>query len=138
MNTMVVLGFDYSPSQIGIAVGQALTATASPLESVAGDDTGGPDWGTIAALIKTWRPETLVVGLPLKEDGGEQENSRRARRFRNQLEDRFGLPAHMMDERFSTLEARSRLASVGKPGADDNPLAATIILESWFAETGMA
>ncbi len=134
MSVAVVLGFDYSTSRIGIAVGQALTATASPLESVAGDHTGGPDWDTIAALISTWKPETLVVGLPLKEDGGEQENSRRARRFRNQLEGRFGLPTHMMDERFSTLEARSRLASAGKQGADDNPLAATIILESWFAE----
>ena len=128
-----LLGFDFGGKQIGVAVGQTLTATASPLQSVTVRDNR-PDWAAIARLVDAWQPDALVVGLPLNMDGTEQEITRAVWRFRNQLESRFHLPVHLADERLSTREARDRLARRGKAYADDDPVAAQVILETWFSD----
>ena len=128
-----LLAFDYGEKNIGVAVGQTLTGTANPLETirVAGSS---PDWDAISRMVKTWKPDALVVGLPLNMDGTEQKVTRRARRFSDQLFGRYRLPVHLVDERLTTREARDRLAAEGRAGSDDHPVAAQIILESWLNE----
>lgn len=128
-----LLGFDYGDRTIGVAAGQTVTGSATPLGTVRVSETG-PDWSAIEGLVASWQPDALVVGLPLKVDGGEQAATRSARSFGEQLARRFGLPVHSVDERFSTIEARRRLAESGRPEADDDPVAAQIILEAWLAE----
>jgi len=128
-----LLAFDYGEKHIGVAVGQTLTGTANPLETIRVTRTS-PDWNAISRIVRTWRPNALVVGLPLNMDGSEQTVSRRARRFGDQLLGRFQLPVHLVDERLTTREARDRLAAEGRGGNDDHPVAAQIILESWLNE----
>ena len=135
------LGFDYGERRIGVAVGQSVTGTASPLSTVRVRG-GEPDWGSIDGLVAAWRPDGLVVGEPLHMDGRPQPMTRRARRFRHALRGRFGLPVHAADERLTTVEARAELAergafrgSGGRPPHEvDHPVAARIILESWLGE----
>jgi len=131
--TETLLAFDYGEKHIGVAVGQTLTGTANPLETIRVTRTS-PDWSAISRIVKTWQPNALVVGLPLNMDGSEQTVSRRARRFGDQLLGRFQLPVHLVDERLTTREARDRLATEGRAGSDDHPVAAQIILESWLNE----
>ena len=128
-----LLGFDFGDKRIGVAVGQTLTSTASPLLSVSVRDQK-PDWDAIARLIDAWQPDALVVGWPLNMDGTEQAITQAVLRFRNQLESRFRLPVHLADERLSTREARDRLARSGRPNAEDDPVAAQVILETWFSD----
>ena len=128
-----LLGFDYGEKRIGVAVGQTITSTANPLSSVR-VRRSIPDWTAIEVLIQTWKPDALVVGLPLNMDGTEQLTTTLARRFGNQLHGRFSLPVHTMDERLSTREARERLASRGQLDAEDDPVAAQVILEGWLAD----
>ena len=128
-----LLAFDYGEKHIGVAVGQTLTGTANPLETVR-VTRSHPDWSAIARIVKTWQPGALVVGLPLNMDGSEQNVTRRARRFGNQLVGRYRLPVHLVDERLTTREARDRLGSTGRAASDDHPVAAQIILESWLNE----
>lgn len=128
-----LLAFDYGEKNIGVAVGQTLTGTANPLETIR-VSASSPDWDAISRIVMTWQPDALVVGLPLNMDGTEQKVSRRARRFGNQLLGRYRLPVHLVDERLTTREARDRLASEGRAGRDDHPVAAQIILESWLNE----
>ena len=128
-----LLAFDYGEKHIGVAVGQTLTGTANPLETVR-VTSASPDWNAISRIVKTWQPGALVVGLPLNMDGSEQRVTRRARRFGNQLLGRYRLPVHLVDERLTTREARDRLVSTGRAGSDDHPVAAQIILESWLNE----
>ena len=59
----------------------------------------------IARLIKQWQPDALVVGVPFHPDGAAHDNTRQARRFARQLQGRFHLPVHEVDERYSTTEA---------------------------------
>ena len=127
-----LLGFDYGGKRIGVAVGQTLTGTARPLTSVRVKNAI-PDWETITRLIRTWEPDALVVGWPLNMDGTEQASTQAARTFQRQLENRFRIPVHTADERLSTREAKARLASRGTPKAEDDPVAAQVILETWFS-----
>ena len=136
------LGFDYGERRIGVAVGQSVTGTASPLATV-GVRAGEPDWSSIDGIVSDWKPAGLVVGEPLHMDGRPQPMTRRARRFSHALRSRFGLPVHTADERLSTVEARAELAARGafrgagggRPRHEiDHPVAARIILESWLGE----
>lgn len=129
-----LMGFDYGTRKIGVAAGQALTGSATPLEAIACRN-GRPDWARIEEVLNEWRPELLVVGLPLNMDGSESESSRKARRFARQLAGRFELPARMVDERLSTREARERLGPAARKGPDPrvDSLAAVLLIESCFA-----
>jgi len=132
-----LLAFDYGERRIGVAIGQTLTGTASPLETVRVIGSS-PDWESITEIVQRWQPDAFVVGLPLNMDGTEQELTRRARRFAGKLEGRYHLPVHLVDERLTTREARARLASEGRARAEDHPVAAQIILESWLRHAGAA
>ena len=132
-----LLAFDYGDVSIGVAVGQTVTDTATPLTIIKVRHRR-PDWNSITSLVKSWEPDALVVGLPYTMDGAEQDTSRSARRFGNQLAGRFHLPVHWVDERLTTREARTRLVELGRPEDDDDPVAAQLILESWLRDNAAA
>ena len=113
---------------MGLATGQTVTGTATPLGSIAAND-GTPAWTRFDAVINTWRPDCLVVGLPLNMDGTESDMSRRARRFAQRLRQRYSVRVAMADERLTTREARSIA-----PDADDHALAACLIAEGWLGD----
>lgn len=112
----VLLAFDFGLKRIGVATGQAVTGTASPLTVIQrhGDIT---DWAAIESLVAEWRPEGLVVGLPLREDGSESDLTRAARRFGERLGELTGLPVHFADERYTSSSARSDFAALRREGA---------------------
>ena len=134
-----ILAFDFGTRRVGVAVGNTLTRTAHPLQTI---DAPHADarFGAIAALIDQWRPSRLVVGLPLHADGSEHGTTRRARAFAHELERRHALPVALVDERWTSEVARSDLAAAGRGGRADRPLrdqaAAAIILQAYFDDDG--
>ncbi|MGF1614474.1 MAG: Holliday junction resolvase RuvX [Gammaproteobacteria bacterium] len=128
-----ILAFDYGRKRIGIAVGQTVTATATPLTSVPARQSR-PGWESISELVRLWEPDVLVVGLPLNMDGTEQASTQDVRWFKRELEKRYCLPVFTADERLSTREARERLAAWGTRKTDDDQVAAQVILETWFCD----
>lgn len=128
-----LLGFDYGTRKIGVAVGQTLTGTATPLETLQLVNQQ-PDWVRIAHLIDEWRPEALVVGLPLDLDDSETDATTPARRFSRQLAGRFSLKVYLADERFTSFEARDRLGHKAKRWEEYDAMAAKLILETWLDE----
>jgi putative Holliday junction resolvase len=132
-----VLCFDYGSKSIGVAVGQSITGTANPLPSLRAKD-GVPSWDQIKNIIDQWRPDLLLVGLPLNMDGSCSELSHRAKKFANRLHGRFGLPIALADERLSSFEAKGEIImhtgsrNFKKHNVDS--LSARIILEGWFAD----
>jgi len=121
------MGFDYGTKKIGVAIGQLLTNTATPLAIVKANN-GKPDWASIGNLVNEWQPKRFVVGLPINMDDSESEMSLKARRFSRQLNGRFVVPADTMDERLSSFEVRN----ARKDAIDD--LSAVVILESWLRQ----
>lgn len=103
-----VLGFDFGMKYIGVAVGQTLTGTATPLTTINAKD-GIPNWSEIVELIEKWRADAIIVGIPLNMDGTEQAITLCAKRFANRLHAHTKLPIHQVDERLSTFEAKNRV-----------------------------
>jgi len=133
-NTEIVLGFDFGMKHIG--TGQTITKTASPLTCIPATD-GIPDWNHIAKLIEEWKPNTIVVGLPLNMDGSVQLITLCATKFAKRLQAKFNLPVNLVDERLSTWEAKQRLRSYtkklsAKQLAQINAEAAAILVEQWL------
>ncbi|MGB0894758.1 MAG: Holliday junction resolvase RuvX [Parashewanella sp.] len=133
--SQTVLGFDFGTKSIGIAVGQAITYQASPVQAVKAND-GVPNWNVIEQIISKWQPDLLVVGLPLNMDGSEQPVTQRAKKFANRLHGRFGIEVKLQDERLTTTDAKARLFELGgyKKLAKDqiDAVSAVLIVESYF------
>lgn len=100
---LTFLAFDFGTKRVGVAVGNTLTGDARALKTVAAE--GDARFAALAALVAEWQPAALVVGIPFHPDGAAHDNTRRAQRFARQLQGRFRLPVHEVDERYSTTEA---------------------------------
>jgi putative Holliday junction resolvase len=120
------IAFDFGTKRIGVATGNTLTRSATPLRTVTAE--GEPRFAAIAALIAEWQPDALVVGVPFHPDGASHDNTERARRFARQLHGRFRLPVHEVDERYTTTEAASG-------GARDLDAASAAIILNQFLST---
>jgi putative holliday junction resolvase len=122
------LAFDFGTRRVGVATGNTLLGRAQALRTVA--EVGDARFKTLGALIDEWQPEALVVGVPFHPDGAEHENTLKARRFARQLQGRFGLLVHEVDERYSTTEALADRANTGR--LDVDAASAAIILDQFL------
>lgn len=140
-----VLGFDFGMKRIGVAVGQTLTGTTSPLQTL-NCINGNPNWNIISHLIAEWSPLALIVGLPFTADGNETMIISMVKIFIYRLKDRYQLPVYTIDEYLSSHEAQSRLEShhfnqqrhrhkkTQLLRAKIDSLAAQVILQTWLTE----
>ncbi len=130
------LGFDFGNKKIGVAVGHLDTAIASPLQTIRAINQH-PDWQIISKLIREWRPVGLIVGISRQNNGEDNSITPRMHKFCRQLNGRFQLPVHQIDEALTTFEAKQMLfddlqVSAGKLWAVQDQVAAQLILQSWF------
>lgn len=139
----MLLGFDYGARRIGVAVGNRISGSARALDVVA-NGAGGPDWQRIDGLLREWRPDAMLVGLPLTLDSAEQRTSQAARSFATALETRYPLPTILVDERLSSHEAAHRFAARRASGsarrkdaAGLDAVAAEVIVEQWLRENAV-
>ncbi|MEO6066210.1 MAG: Holliday junction resolvase RuvX [Lysobacterales bacterium] len=138
---ITVLAFDFGTRRIGVAVGNSLTGSARPLATIA-NDSPASRLAAIAALVEEWRPDVLVVGIPVHADGTAHATTARATHFAQALGARFRVPVEYADERHTTQAAQSILDAAGAGGGKGRALrdqvAAQVILESWFSERDAA
>jgi len=135
-----VLAFDFGGRRTGVAVGDARLRTAHPLNGIAGN--AAERLAAISKLVEEWRPQQLVVGLPVAPDGGEHPLAGAVERFARQLEGRFGLPVARVDERYTSAEAESRVreaagarrAARASRARELDSYAAQLILEQYLNE----
>ncbi len=137
----LILAFDFGRRRIGVACGDTLSRTARALPGVH-NGADGPRWSLVDSMIREWQPAAVVVGLPYHVDGSESGMSAAARGFAAQLQHRYTLTVHLVDERYSSLEAGTRLREQRASGlrrrrvgqGDVDAAAACVILERWFTE----
>jgi putative Holliday junction resolvase len=118
------LAFDYGVKRTGVASGNRITQSASPLATI--QASGEAQLLAVVKRVKEWQPDALVVGIPFHPDGVAHQNTKRARAFANQLRTRTKLVVYEVDERYSTTEAHSMGA------ADADAASACIILEQFL------
>lgn len=133
----VLLAFDFGRRRIGVATGNALTRTASPLTTLSVKDE--VPWHALDQLLASWKPDVLVVGLP--PDTGETSIVERVRQFAAGLERRYGLAVELVDESLTSTAARAEIREgrrsgflrrrSGKGKLDRH--AACLIAEQWLS-----
>jgi putative Holliday junction resolvase len=135
-----VLAFDFGLKRIGVAVGQEVTASASPLGVILNRDEQAVH-ARLKELIGEWRPGQLVVGLPLHADGSPSEMTTAVERFVEELA-RYGLPVATVDERYTSIEAERALKDARAAGTRGrlsremiDSAAAVFIAERFLADT---
>ena len=133
-----ILAFDFGLRRIGVAVGQSVTQSASPVGAIACRD-GTPEPGKIDAIIAEWRPSRLVVGMPTHADGSPSAMQEQVKAFIALL-NRYALPVATIDERYTSLEAGATLKNARAAGtrgrigkADVDAAAAVLIAERFLA-----
>ena len=133
-----ILAFDFGLRRIGVAVGQDVTASASPVGIVTNGDSG-IDFDAITSIIEEWRPSRLVVGLPTHADGSPGPITDAVAAFVAQLA-RYDLPVDTTDERYSSIEAEQALRNARQLGSrgriskeDIDTAAAVLIAERYLA-----
>ncbi len=131
------LAFDFGLKRIGVAVGQEVTKTASPLTTLQAKN-GKPNWDDVAALIAEWSPVALIVGIPRTMDDADMSTTAPAKKFAAKLHTHFELPVHEVDERLTTKDAREDVYQQrgykALQTAEIDSFAAALILETWLNE----
>jgi len=130
-----IMAFDFGTQKMGMAVGQSLIASTSPLALFPMKD-GIPNWDELLKIVKSHQPGLFLVGLPLNMDDSESELSTRARKFARRLRHQTNIETWMVDERLTTREARDELDHYqaqgrGKKMSADS-IAAALLIESWY------
>jgi putative Holliday junction resolvase len=136
-----IISFDFGYKRIGVATGNSETNTTQALGTIRAHG-GNPHWDEIQTLVHEWRPDQLVVGLPLLLDGSEGEMAATVRVFGQQLATRLGLPVAWVDERLTSSEADYLLRETLDPGKSSGKkvknnrdgLAAELILRTYLTD----
>ncbi len=135
---MRVLGVDLGERRVGIAVSDPTGSIAQPLPTLRRRAGKRMPLATLRDLAEQYEVQGIVVGLPLAPSGDDTEWTRTVRQAASDLEQRSGVPVHLVDERFTSKAAERAVRGLGLPknkreekGRVD-AAAAVLILQSWL------
>lgn len=135
---MRVLGIDLGERRVGVAVSDPTGSIAQPLPTLRRRAGKRMPLAVLQNLAAEYEVQSIVVGLPLAPSGRDTEWTRRVREAASDLEERSGVPVHLIDERFTSKAAERAVRGIGLPkrkreekGRVD-AAAAVLILQSWL------
>lgn len=103
-----IVSLDPGTKRVGVAVCDELRFTTRPLPFIT-----RTSWKKLLVEVKNILAEldakALVIGLPLRSDGGESEMSAEARSMHRRFSLSLDIPVYLQDERITSYEAKSRL-----------------------------
>jgi len=108
------LGIDYGERRIGLALSDATGLLASPWKTVGNDGNVGAAAQRLALEVDALVAEpdgldAIVVGLPRRLSGEDNEQTSRVRQLGQLLADRIAIPITFQDERLTSHEAEALL-----------------------------
>lgn len=129
---MRLLGLDVGARRIGVALSDP-TGTIAQGVAVLPRRSWAETLDAIGDLARRHQVEAIVVGLPLRLEGGEGPAAAEARGFAARLQAALGIPVLLEDERLSTAEAERRMVEAdvrrGDRRARRDAVAAALILQ---------
>lgn len=131
-----ILGIDYGDKRVGVAIAHTVARLPRPLTTLANTPQLIDD---IGRLVQQEEAGAVVVGLPRGMDGGYSEQTRAAEAFQQRLAAALPVPVSLTDETLTSVDAEAVLGRKGSyDKADVDALAATYILERFFADNPVA
>ncbi len=131
------LAIDYGLKRIGLAKSDPSGTIASALETIV--VKSDKDAATkLARIIEEQKPNALVIGYPLNEDGSTNDACAKVDAFVERLEKIFAGPIHKVDEYGTSQEAAGIVHAHGKRAGKKKKridrLAAVLILQRFLNE----
>ena len=109
------MGIDVGMRRIGLAISDVTRTLARPLTTItiASEDEGVRRVADEVARLagEDDSLSTIVIGLPVRLDGSASEQTARVTAFVEALKQRTSIPIVTADERLSSVEAESRMAT---------------------------
>ena len=132
---MRILALDVGTRKIGIAISDALSITAQPLETLIRKSKKA-DFQPIKEIVCDMGVSKIIVGLPLNMNGTPGFRAKEIYSFVEKLKEEIKIPVQLWDERLSTLEANRILLQADmsrrKRKKLDDKIAAQLILQSYL------
>ena len=132
-----LLAVDWGDRRIGLAVSDPSGTIASPAGFIARRAGKRPPIAEVMRRAEALEVRGFVVGLPLDGNGDDTARATEARHVAAELEKRTGLPARLVDERFTTAAALRAIREMGGSTrgrkGDVDALAATLLLQHALA-----
>jgi len=136
--SMRSLGIDLGEKRIGISISDPTGLIAQPLSTLQRRLGKRFPMSSLISIIEKYQVEDIILGLPLALSGKDTPWTLTVREFAVTLEDRFKLPVHLVDERFTSSRAERIIRTLGitKRNRRDKKLvdkiSAVLILQSWL------
>ena len=113
--TVRIIGLDFGPRTVGVAVSDPLGLTAQGLEIIrrTSENKLRRTLARIEEIAKEYQADTIVLGLPKNMNNTLGERAEKSLEFKEMLERRTGLPVIMWDERLTTVAANRTLIESG-------------------------
>lgn len=123
---MNILGIDFGTKNIGLAWCDSQMGMVLPYGKLTANSSQ-PIVKQLSDLIKIERIQKVVIGLPVSLDGKENENTKRIRKFGDDLKNSVSVEVDFFDERCS-----SQQADRSEGGVSRDEKAAMVILEGYL------
>lgn len=128
-----VLAVDYGERRVGLAISDPTGTIASPAGVIVRRAGKRPPVAELVRRASTLEARGFVIGLPLDENGEDTPRAIETRALAAELERRTGLPARLVDERYTTAAALRAIRALGGSTrgrkGDVDALAATVLLQ---------
>lgn len=130
-----ILAIDYGARRIGIAVSDPLRVTAQSLPTIEVKSLQ-QIISALEAIINEKKVAEIVVGMPLNLKGETTAAAQKVEEFIQQLQQRFKLPVHCWDERWTSVAAQRTIREFGKSPSRHkekvDQISALLILQSFL------
>ena len=130
-----IIGFDFGQKRIGVAIGNNISKSAQALITIE-STSSNQKFEAIQKIMDEWQPVSIVVGVPFNVDGSEHKVTNLCKKFAKQLEQKYALPIHLIDERYTSIEAsyeiQDKKIDLKKKKLLIDQIAAKIILQSYL------
>jgi putative Holliday junction resolvase len=128
-----LLAIDWGDRRVGLAISDPSGTIASPAGFIVRRTGKRPPIAELMRRATELEAQGFVVGLPLDGNGDDTPRALEARHVASELEKRTGLPARLVDERFTTAAALRAVREMGGSTrgrkGDVDALAATLLLQ---------
>jgi putative holliday junction resolvase len=130
-----ILALDVGSRTIGLAVSDPLGITAQGLPTIRRKNKR-TDFEALGQVLRRYAVREIVVGYPLRMSGAAGAQSVKMSAFAEELQQRFGVPVHLWDERLTSAQANRLLRetdmSIRRRAQVVDRLAATLILQGFL------
>ena len=130
-----ILAIDYGARRVGIAVSDPLRLTAQSLPTMEAKDLKKV-LSELEVIIADKNVVEIVVGMPLNLKGEKSAAAQKVENFMHHLQNRFKLPVHSWDERWTSIAAQRTIWQLGKSPSRHkdkiDQISAVLILQSFL------